>query len=270
MNLVPFILNFLKIPNVTEDEILNISGMLDTNCFEVLLPSRKIKSRGIYFDTAMMAHECIPNTKHFVDENLEMRVIATTEIKKGEKIITSYTHPLRTTIERRLHIKQAKCFDCVCARCMDPTEINTFASSIKCSTCKDGVLTSCDTLDNLSEWKCRSCQQKMPGMKVVQLMNDIRNKLENLNKRSIENCEKFLSDFKDVLVESNVVMIDVKYALCLLYGNVDGYFHKGNSVFLFLSYFLILRFLIRYRPFACANSKKIEAMRGATESPIGT
>jgi hypothetical protein len=59
------------------------------------LPSKSVKVRGIYLKAAMMAHDCRPNTKHFFDENFEMKVIATTNIKKGEMILTSYAHPLR-------------------------------------------------------------------------------------------------------------------------------------------------------------------------------
>ncbi|XP_070506795.1 SET domain-containing protein SmydA-8-like [Chironomus tepperi] len=229
-NLVPFILSFLRIPDITEKEILEIAGILDTNCFEVFLSSKKVKARGIFFETAMMAHECISNTKHFVDENLEMRVFSTQQIKKGEMILTSYSHPLKTTIERRMAIKIAKCFDCVCPRCTDPTEKNTFSSSIKCSTCEDGVLTSCDPLTNLSEWKCIKCEHKVAGAKVIQLMSEIRNSLDRLNKRSVVDCENFMKSYKKFLPDSSVFMVDVKYALCMLYGNVEGYFYEDLSL----------------------------------------
>ncbi|KAG5684028.1 hypothetical protein PVAND_013281 [Polypedilum vanderplanki] len=229
INLAQFITNFIQFPNVTEKEILNIAGRFDTNCFEVILPSKKIKARGIYLETAMMAHECVPNTKHFVDENFEMRVFATIPIAKGQKILTSYTHPLKTTIERRLGIKQAKCFDCICTRCIDPTEMSTFASSIKCTACNNGVLTSIDPLENLSDWKCTNCSQKMPGMKVFQVLNEIKIKMENLNKKSVQDCEKFLNDHEHILPNGSVFVVDVKYALCLLYGNVDGFLFKDLS-----------------------------------------
>ena len=216
-------------PDITEKEILEIAGILDTNCFEILLPSKKIKARGIYFETAMMAHECIPNTKHFVDENYEIKVFATQLIKKGEMILTSYSHPLKTTIERRLAINLAKCFDCVCPRCKDPTEKNTFSSSINCSTCNDGVLTSCDPLTNLSEWQCIKCEHKVSGAKIIQLTSEIRKSLDHLNKRSVVDCEDFIKSYKKFLPDSSVFMVDVKYALCMLYGNVEGYFYEGKS-----------------------------------------
>lgn len=227
VNLVPFIRSYLQLSEYSEEEILRFAGILDTNSFEVFLSSKLVKVRGIYLKAAMMAHDCRPNTKHFFDENFEMKIVATTNIKKGELILTSYAHPLRTTAERRLVIKQSKCFDCVCLRCKDPTEMKTFSSSIKCRVCKS-IVTSCDPLDNLADWRCSKCDQMLSGKDVLMLLNSLRVKLQNLDKKSIENCEKFLTDHEDILPESSVFMVDVKYALCMLYGNVAGYNYEGN------------------------------------------
>lgn len=60
------------------------------------------------------------------------------EIMKGDIISLSYTQPLKSTLDRRLHLKEAKCFDCFCDRCKDPTEFGLYASSIMCTSCKSG------------------------------------------------------------------------------------------------------------------------------------
>lgn len=219
MNLVPFIKDFLQF-NISEEEILNIAGILDTNCFEIILPSKKIKARGLYLKTAMFAHDCIPNTKHFVVSNFEMKMIATVDIKKGETIFTSYSYPLRTTIERRLQLKQAKCFDCCCSRCKNSTDC------IRCRSCGD-VLCSINPLENYSNWCCRKCDEKMSSAEVIQMINEIRNCLENLNKKSVEACNEFLKIYENILTSESVFMIDIKYALCLLYGNIEGYMFEG-------------------------------------------
>lgn len=219
INLVPFIKNCLHL-EISEREILNIAGILDTNCFEVFVPSKQIKVRGIYPTTAMMAHECIPNTKHFIDTNFEMKVIACTDIKKGEMILTTYSHALQTTIERRMQIKTAKCFDCICPRCADPTEFETFASSIKCNKEEcSGNLISKNSLDYQADWKCTKCSASISISQVIEKIKRIRGALDSLDKRSVEECEKFLTEFNQVLPSSSVFLIDVKYALCLLIGN---------------------------------------------------
>lgn len=227
-NLVPFIRDFLNFSEYTETDILNIAGILDTNCFDIILPTKQIRARGIYALTAMMAHECVPNTKHFFDGDSEIKVIACSLIIKGETILTSYTHPLKTTIERRHQLKEAKCFDCICPRCQDPTEMNSFASGIKCVKCVDGVLIPFDPLDQSSDWQCIKCKLNVASSQVMQVFHKARSALEALNKKSIDDCESFLMKFESILPDSNVVMIDVNYALSLLYGNVEGFMIEGK------------------------------------------
>lgn len=229
VNLVPFIVNFLQLPNTSEEDILTIAGIFDTNCFEVFLSSKLIRVRGIYLKSAMMAHDCRPNTKHCFEDNLDMKVIATTSIKKGEMILTSYAHPLKTTIERRLGIKQSKCFDCLCSRCKDSSEMKTFASSLKCSTCDGGVLTSSNSLENLADWKCLKCENTLHASKILPIFANVRSRLESLDKKSVEKCEKFLEDHESLLPPSSVFMVDVKYALCMLYGNIPGFYYNQLS-----------------------------------------
>lgn len=227
-NLIPFIRNFLGMIELTDNDILSIAGILDTNCFDVVLPSKQIKIRGIFPMSAMMASECVPNTKHFVDENFEMRVIASVPIKKGEMILTSYTHPLKTTMERRHQLKEAKCFDCICARCVDPTEMNTFASCVRCQSCAEGI---CIPVDLIS-WRCTLCEAKLGSNEATAILSAARMALDSLNKKSIDDCEGFLKKFERILPSSSVFIVDVKYALSLLYGNVAGYRFEGLCIFL--------------------------------------
>lgn len=217
-NLVPFFKNCLHV-DISEREILNLAGILDTNAFEIFVPSKQIRIRGLYPTTAMMSHECIPNTKHFTDTNFEMKTIACKDIKRGEMIFTSYSHPLSTTIERRIQIKEAKCFDCVCPRCSDATEFQTFASSINCFKCTNGKLVSLNPLENQAEWSCLKCNKLYKFDQVYAVVRQARNALDELDKRSPEECEKFLRDFGAILPPSSVFLVDVKYALCLLIGN---------------------------------------------------
>lgn len=228
VNLVPFFRDFLKFSEYTETDILNIAGILDTNCFDIILPSKHIRARGIYPMTAMMAHDCVPNTKHFVDSNLEMKVVACCAIKKGEMILTSYSHPLKTTLERRHQIKEAKCFDCICSRCSDPSEMQTFASAVKCQECNGGILIARDPLENFSEWICSSCNLKVSANRVIPILSKARASLEALDKKSIDACEKYLREFNGILPPTSVFLVDVKYALSLLYGNVSGFKLEGK------------------------------------------
>ena len=139
-------------------------AILDTNSFDIRSGLRR--GRGLYYKSAMMAHDCLPNTRHvFDEETLTISIYATREIPKGESVTATYTQTLWDTARRRAHLKIAKCFDCTCKRCSDPTELGTFASSILCCIC-EGLIISTNPLKNFADWKCSNCNQVFSGRQV--------------------------------------------------------------------------------------------------------
>ena len=44
----------------------------------------------------------------------------------------SYTHLLSGTTERRKHLRYSKFFDCFCKRCVDPTELGSEFTTLRC------------------------------------------------------------------------------------------------------------------------------------------
>lgn len=106
--------------------------------------------------------------------------------------------------------------------------MGTFASGIKCSSCLKGISIPIDPLVNTSEWRCIKCDQKLPTSQVISVLNRARSSLDAINKKSIQECERFLSEFGAVLPASSVFIADVNFALCMLYGNVDGFMMEGN------------------------------------------
>lgn len=137
-NLLTFVRKILGLDELSEEEILRVASILDTNAFEVRIPSKDLKVRGLFLDTAMVSHDCVPNTRHVFDNNCQIVVMATVDIPKGSIISTSYTNTLKSTLPRREHLLQSKCFECTCRRCADPTELETYAGAIMCSKCKIG------------------------------------------------------------------------------------------------------------------------------------
>jgi hypothetical protein len=81
-------------------------------------------------------------------------------VRKGEQLTTTYTDILKTTLERRRHLKQTKIFECDCERCQDPSELSTYGSSWKCRKCNKGQIMSTVPLNITSEWHCNSCSSK--------------------------------------------------------------------------------------------------------------
>jgi len=141
-NLITFIKTVLGLRDWSEMDILRIAAILDTNTFEVRQPRERRKIRALFPGAAMISHDCVPNMRHRFDDDMNIVFLAKRKIAKGEILSISYTQPLRSTIQRRVHLRQAKCFDCSCARCRDPEELGSFAGAQTCLKCKAGKVTN--------------------------------------------------------------------------------------------------------------------------------
>lgn len=75
-----------------------------------------------------------------------VKVRATVDIPRGELLYTAYTFTMQGTSARQAHLKGGKYFTCHCERCVDPTELGTHFSSLKCNKCSTGLITSTDPL----------------------------------------------------------------------------------------------------------------------------
>jgi hypothetical protein len=122
----------------SEEEILEACAILDTNSFE--MKRGRMRFRGLFPLVSMMAHDCVPNTKHAFDSKDAILLFASVDIAKGTALTATYTQPLWNTMARRAHMRAAKCFDCTCQRCADPREMGTFLSAMKCTDCATGKL----------------------------------------------------------------------------------------------------------------------------------
>lgn len=65
--LVPYIQTFLGTADYPELLILTVAGILDTNCFEILLMSQNMELGGLFLISLILCHDCIPNTRHYVN-----------------------------------------------------------------------------------------------------------------------------------------------------------------------------------------------------------
>lgn len=226
-NVVTFIRTVLGLDEFDENEILRLAAILDTNAFEIRPPNKSIKLRGLFLQSAMMSHNCIPNSRHVFDENMNIVFIATVDIPKGSAISVSYTQPLKSTLLRREHLLQSKCFECCCSRCSDETELDTYTGAIICSKCQIGKILSTEPLNNAADWKCQICSHIIKAKQIISGNNTISKEIEQINKSSPRGFEEFLLKYRDTLHDKNTHVLQVKYALVQLYGNVNGFrFHE--------------------------------------------
>lgn len=234
-SLVPLITKTLKLV-VTEKEILTVCSILDTNSFDIRDPEGKTNIRGLYPVINLVAHDCTHNAKHiFQGSSFELVLMATMPIKADEIITITYTQTLWGTLARRCHLKQAKHFDCTCRRCSDPTEFGTYAGSIYCSQCRQEDVTdecpkiiSTNPLDENAVWKCQKCEHELTAKQMVWGNDVLKNEIRQIDKDRPDYFEKFLVKYEDTLHTKNYHVLEVKYALSQMYGNMHGYTLKGN------------------------------------------
>lgn len=240
-NLMTFFKTILSLEDFDELTILKTAAILDTNAFEVRSTDGCTKLRAIYPESAMFSHDCVPNCYHSFDENMQMAIRAATTIKKGDVISLSYCQPLQSTIQRRMYLRYSKCFSCMCQRCRDPTECTTYIGSLVCPSCKSAKLLADDPLSNTSEWYCENCSYTVSATNFQFTQNRLQFGIENLPKHSPYDFETYLekncyrptasdengneSDIhREILLhERNTFVLQIKYALTQLYGNVEGF-----------------------------------------------
>ncbi|KAH8419595.1 hypothetical protein KR222_008130, partial [Zaprionus bogoriensis] len=239
-NLITFIKTVLGLRDWSELDILRIAAILDTNAFELRQPAERKKVRALFPGAAMIAHDCAPNLRHRFDDELNIVFLAKRNIAKGEIFSISYTQPLRSTIQRRVHLRHVKCFDCACARCVDPTELGTFAGSQMCAKCKVGKIISLDPLDNAAGWKCQLCSVTQTARQVLTQDAKLQQELESVEKTPVA-LEDFIYRHRIELHETNTHILQAKYALTQLYGTAPGFAMDGEcSKYLFYYLFITI------------------------------
>lgn len=96
---------------------------LDTNSFEtaVVQDDSTTSLRALFPMGALTNHQCVPNTRHHVNEKGQLLVYAAKPIAQGDEITMSYTDLMWDTTLRRQFLMATKHFLCHCPRCCDVT-----------------------------------------------------------------------------------------------------------------------------------------------------
>ncbi|XP_035790859.1 SET domain-containing protein SmydA-8-like isoform X2 [Anopheles albimanus] len=217
-NIVPFVRSVLGLQEYSDETILEVCAILDTNCFEIRLPQRRTKVRALYPLGAMLSHDCRPNTKHYFDEALRMVLVATVDIQRGATISTSYTQPLLGTLHRRLALKQSKHFECQCERCTDPTELGTSLSGFRCPKCRKGIVLSVQPCNPQSTLRCRQekCGFSETAGAYAARCAQLQQQLLNLNRTEPSQYEAFIQQHQSTAHGWNAFVLQAKYALIQL------------------------------------------------------
>ena len=167
------------------------------------------------------------NTKTLINKDHSLEVIAQDHIDAGEEITNQYMKADKPTIIRRPLLRQKWFFDCMCARCSDPTERGSHLSSLLCFASKcGGAVVPSNSLDNQSNWFCMECGAVICLEGVQTVLECAARQINTLTMETdsaVEHYERILHQLSTVLHPYNYLMINVKQKLAMLYGNIPQY-----------------------------------------------
>lgn len=159
-----------------------------------------------------------------------LTVRAARDIQRGEHLAKCYSNILWGTQLRRQQLSEMKYFKCCCARCTDPTELETHFSSMRClgtETPCNGIQVPVNPLDDNVEWACNKCLVRVPGDEVAFIVSKIGEEIDNVIQKTpnVPAVESLMEKLSNFLHPQHYHMFAVKHSLIQLYGN-----HKNYSI----------------------------------------
>jgi len=217
----------------SEELIHRVGGVLDVNCHEIRAVTfdeagceQQHWVRGVYPVTAMMSHDCRPNTQHTTLDDHSLVLRAAQPIAAGAQITSTYTHLLSGTRQRRKYLRFSKFFDCACARCSDPTELGSNLSTLRCGKagCHGNVLCT-DPLhpENRAPYACDACKTVVEGDKVATLLEQIADEIQTTREGDTVALRSLLGKFTPTLHPNHYHLVEIKSCLAQAYGRTDGH-----------------------------------------------
>eukprot|EP00092_Neocalanus_flemingeri_P055586 GFUD01065743.1.p1 GENE.GFUD01065743.1~~GFUD01065743.1.p1 ORF type:complete len:412 (+),score=77.67 GFUD01065743.1:253-1488(+) len=220
-----FLVNYLRDiglnkNQISDNEIHQVCGILDSNAFESKTLDG-VESRAVFPLSAMVNSSCLPNMTHVTRKDRKMVLVASRDIQKGQELFICYTGTRWGRITRQKHLLLTKHFFCRCPRCLDPTECDTFISSIKCLECEGYMVQEAqsDSTEFSMPWHCQKCRHEMEHKKVVAVETMIGQMLKLVNKNSTHHLEQVSRKLKRVLTSHHYILLEIYMNLVTLYGN---------------------------------------------------
>uniref|UniRef100_A0A1B0CV13 Putative histone tail methylase n=1 Tax=Lutzomyia longipalpis TaxID=7200 RepID=A0A1B0CV13_LUTLO len=227
-NIVKYLRGPCKLTRFPEALIQQACGILEVNAFEAHTVSGN-PVRCVFPKLAIFAHSCVPNLTHSIslDGTFRMDCRAAVDIPKGGMLYTTYTFTLTGTKERQVHLRRGKYFTCHCPRCLDPTELGTFFSSPKCTSCSEGYLISTDPLEASSPWLCTSCKISTPFAQISELLTKIEEDIAALKAKPVSRtklieAEKLFKHYLTFLHPNHYLLVTFRELLIEMLGHVEG------------------------------------------------
>lgn len=211
---------------------------MEVNALNIGLDAENVNEASALFENAcVLEHTCTPNCYYTFDNKRQFKVTmrAGRDIKKGEHLSIMYTHMLWGTQMRQEHLWTNKYFRCKCERCLDPTELGTNISALRCigdiGTRCGGTLLPQNPIDLDTEWHCDKCDVHISNERVDILLTNMEQNVDEVllpssSKKklaTVENLEALIEKMSHLLHENHYHLFALKHALIQCYGHQMGY-----------------------------------------------
>jgi len=216
-------INDLKLDGLDIETIEIICGIILTNTFEVIAHKRNLMI-GLYYEPSMMNHNCLSNTHLTMDDNNKLTIRSSRPIKRLTPIEFNYVKGLDTTWSRQLALLQNKYFNCACERCLDPTELGSHVSSLKCSVgnCSGAVVPTAP-LSIRKEWTCMVCNAAVEAKDVVNLIKTFQMDFAECDKGNVKDVRNLLKKYSSKMHKNHGMLCELKQILISGYGRMPGF-----------------------------------------------
>ena len=186
---------------LSPEELGALLGALLTNAFGIRAAgeerARRLDVRpsalAVSLAASLFNHSCEPNviTDHRLVDDGMLVFRAARRISAGEACFIAYTASEEPTYVRRRELFRSKSFWCVCAKCADPLEGDTFGGCLRCPRCTTGwqLYAPCS-----GEWACGRCGWRTPLADVVQWDEEMRAELSTCLEPSAQEDEEIDGD----------------------------------------------------------------------------
>ncbi|KAI8039650.1 hypothetical protein M5D96_007070 [Drosophila gunungcola] len=199
----------LPAQQLTSDTLHAHCIRIDSNSFEVTARDGDTL-KGVFVCGASLPHSCVPNTVVALDEQFNMKLYAAVCLQPGDIIYNSYTNPLMGTSQRQHQLRLSRRLECSCSRCLDPTEMGTHMSSMKCRECEGGF-SVCEIEPNgrLGDWRCPDCGALLTAAEVHELQAEVGAALVEA-RGELQVYESLLTQYGPLLHPNHFMLLDIK------------------------------------------------------------
>ena len=210
----------MNMEGILKEEVEHMMGALLTNAFEVVVADSLLF--GLFFEPALMNHHCVGNTRLMLDNKHTMTVVAAVPVKKNAQVKFNYGRALDPTSTRRSMLLENKFFLCNCERCLDPTELGSHTSSLRCAPPCDGAVLPKEPVAE-SGWACAKCGLEREAGEVAGMLAGIATDMEKLDRNNLKAVRQLVAKCSDQLHKNNGVMVELKQIVVSGLGRLPGF-----------------------------------------------